>query len=244
MNGSGPSVLAALVLALGLVVAGALVGEGVVRARSADRFVTVKGSAEREVKADIAIWPLRVVASDDDLARAHAQLQQSEQKLREFLTRQGIDLADSRIQSFSVNDASAQEYGSASAVRNRYVIHETLVVRSREPEKVLAASAKVAELAAAGVVLSSAEAYGSGGPSFIFSGLNQLKPEMIAEATARAREAADQFAKDSGSALGGIRRANQGLFEILARDRAPGIDEQGQLDKVVRVVATLDYLLQ
>ena len=66
---------------------------------------------------------------------------------------------------------------------------------------------------------------------------------MIADATARAREAASQFARDSHSDLGGIRQANQGVFEILPRDQAPGIVEASQIAKVVRVVATIDYYL-
>jgi len=102
----------------------------------------------------------------------------------------------------------------------------------------------VGELVAAGVVLSSGGEYGGGGPTFIFTGLNDLKPAMIAEATARAREAAEQFARDAKSRIGGIRRANQGTFEILARDRAPGITEEGQLAKTVRVVSTVDYNLE
>jgi hypothetical protein len=237
-------VVAALLLAAGLAAGGWLAGEGVARARAGDRFVTVKGISEREVRADVAIWPLRLVASDDDLARAHARIEASAQQVREFLTRQGLDLSDSRIQGFSVSDANARDYGGPAGTRNRFVIQQTLVLRSREPEKVLAASARIGELVGAGVLLSSGGEYGSGGPTFLFTGLNDLKPQMIAEATARAREAAEQFAKDSGSALGGIRRANQGLFEILARDRAQGIDEQGQVQKVVRVVATLEYLLE
>ncbi len=226
-NGTGSGVVAALLVAAGLAAGGWLAGEGLARARASDRFVTVKGIAEREVEADIAIWPLKLVASDNDLALAHAQIQASAEKVREFLARQGIDLSDSRIQGFSVSDASARDYGGAESNRNRFVIQQTLVVRSREPEKVLAASAQIGELVGAGVLLSSGGEYGSGGPTFLFTGLNELKPAMIGEATARAREAAEQFAKDSGSAIGGIRRANQGLFEILPRDRAQGIDEQG-----------------
>jgi len=68
--------------------------------------------------------------------------------------------------------------------------------------------------------------------------------ELVAEATARAREAAEQFARDSGSRIGGIRRANQGMFEILPRDRAQGSTEEGQLAKTVRVVSTVDYSLE
>jgi hypothetical protein len=96
----------------------------------------------------------------------------------------------------------------------------------------------------AGVILTSGQQYGSGGPTFVFKGLSDLKPEMIAEATSRARASAEQFAKDSGSRLSGIRRANQGVFVILPRDRAPGIDESSQVEKTVRVVATIEYLLE
>jgi hypothetical protein len=120
-----------------------------------------------------------------------------------------------------------------------------MVVRSNQPDKVLAASQQVSELAAIGVVISSG---GSGemgsGPTFVFSGLNQLKPAMIADATARAREAAAQFARDSDTELAGIRQANQGVFEILARDQAPGISQESQIAKTVRVVSTIDYYLR
>ena len=85
---------------------------------------------------------------------------------------------------------------------------------------------------------------GGGGPTFLFTDLNKLKPEMIADATARAREAATQFARDSRSALGAIRQANQGVFEILPRDQAPGVSESSQIAKVVRVVSTIDYYLR
>jgi hypothetical protein len=232
-----------LLLALGIALGGFLVGQGFRAARSADRFVTVKGISEREVSADVAIWPLRVVASDNDLAKAHAQLEQGMEKIRAFLGRNAIDAASARVSGFAVSDAESNQFNSGRA-GNRFVINQTLVVRSSEPDKVLAASAKVGELVAAGVVLSSGGEYGGGGPTFLYTRLSDVKPAMIAEATARAREAAEQFARDSGSRIGGIRRANQGMFEILARDRAPGISEQSQLEKTVRVVSTVDYSLE
>jgi hypothetical protein len=108
----------------------------------------------------------------------------------------------------------------------------------------MAASQRVSELVAGGVVLSSSGEYGVGGPTFIFTRLNQLKPAMVAEATANAREAAQQFAADSRTGLGGIRQANQGVFVILPRDQAPGVNESGQMQKVVRVVSTVQYFLR
>jgi hypothetical protein len=102
----------------------------------------------------------------------------------------------------------------------------------------------VGELVRAGVVLSSQAEFGPSGPTFLFTRLNELKPKMIAEATARAREAAEQFARDSHSALAGIRRANQGVFEILPRDQAEGVQQESQIEKRVRVVATVEYFLK
>ena len=116
MASSGPARLfAALIVATGLGVAGWLVGHGFAAGRAADRWVTVKGISEREVSADLALWPLRLTASNNDLAKAHAQLESSLAKVREFLTREGLDLSESQVQSFSVNDANQREYGGGNA---------------------------------------------------------------------------------------------------------------------------------
>ena len=230
------------ILAAGLLLAGLLIGVGFAKGRDADHYVTVKGVSEREARADLAIWPLGVVAADDDLGRAHASVQRSVREIKTFLARNQIDTIDITLQQFAVNDALTNQYGGGQ-VTTRFVIRQTVVVRSTQPERVAAASQRVGELVSAGVVLSSGGEYGPGGPTYIFTKLNDLKPPMIAEATARAREAAEQFARDARSELGGIRRANQGIFEILPRDQAPGIFEGNQILKTVRVVSTVEYLL-
>ena len=231
------------ILAAGLLLAGLLIGVGFAKGRDADRYVTVKGVSEREARADLAIWPLGVVAADDDLGRAHASVQRSVREIKTFLVRNQIDTTDVTLQQFVVNDALTNQYAGAQ-VTTRFVIRQTVVVRSTQPERVAAASQRVGELVSAGVVLSSGGEYGPGGPTYVFTKLNDLKPPMIAEATARAREGAEQFARDARSELGGIRRANQGIFEILPRDQAPGIFEGNQILKTVRVVSTVEYLLE
>lgn len=236
--------IGAIIIAAGLIIGGWLAGQGFVRARTGDRFVTVKGISEREVRADLAIWPLRLVVSDNDLARAQTRLETNAREVYRFLARQQIDTTQVTQQDFSVTDVLSSEYRPPGATGNRYIIRQTIVVRSDQPDRVLAASQRVGELVNAGVVLSSGAEYGQGGPTFVFRRLNDLKPEMIAEATARAREAATQFAQDSRTSLGGIRRANQGVFEILPRDQAQGITEASQIDKTVRVVSTVEYLLR
>jgi len=239
------AIVPAAVIALGLTLGGFAVGNGFARARSADRYVTVKGVAEREVRANLAIWPLRVVGADNDLTAANAKVAKNLTGVREFLARHGVDTSQVQLAEFTVSDAFANEYAPDRQPANRYIIRQTMIVRSNQPDKVLAASQQVSELATIGVVVSSGgQGEMGGGPTFVFSGLNQLKPAMIADATARAREAAAQFARDSDTELAGILQANQGVFEILARDQAPGMSEESQIAKVVRVVSTIDYYLR
>lgn len=247
MDSVTPSTRVALILAVGVALGGLFIGGGFARARAADRYVTVKGVATREVQADLAIWPIRVSGADNDLGEANAKVAASVAGVRRFLTRHGIDTTQVQLTGFSVSDANADQYASDRRPTNRFIVHQTMLVRSKEPVKVLAASQQVSELAAIGVAISSGNGeYGPGGsgPSFLFTKLNELKPAMIADATARARESADQFARDSRSGMGSIRQANQGVFEILPRDQAPGITEESQIAKIVRVVSTIEYFLK
>ena len=233
----------AAILALGIIISGFLLGSGFRAGRTADRFVTVKGVAERQVEADLALWPLQLAAADNDLATAQTRMNQMVADTRAFLLEQGITDDQLTIQSFRVTDNQANRYGGAPSP-TRFIINQTLMVRSESPQALLEASQRVGELVQAGVVITSGQEYGPGGPTFLFTRLNDLKPEMLAEATGRAREAAEEFALASMSSVGKIRRANQGVFQILPRDPAPGQQEQNQLFKTVRVVTTVEYLLE
>jgi uncharacterized protein len=235
--------LPALILALGLAIGGWFVGHGFLQGRTASRYVEVKGLAEREVAADLALWPLRFVSTGDDLAVAQAEITRDTRAVYSFLARHGIDTAAVQLLALEVSDAHANRFQSERG-GTRFVIQQTVMVRSDKPQVVLAAGQRVSELVTAGVILSSSGEYGIGGPTFVFTKLNQLKPAMVAEATANARAAAQQFAADSRTGLGEIRYANQGVFVILPRDQAPGVNEGGQLQKIVRVVSTVQYLLE
>jgi Uncharacterized protein conserved in bacteria len=119
----------------------------------------------------------------------------------------------------------------------------TLMVRTTEVEKVVAASQQLGQLISAGVVLSGQGGGPIQGPVYLYTRLNDIKPSMIEEATKSARQAAEQFARDSGSRIAGLHRASQGLFQILPRDDVPGASEQQQVAKTIRVVSTVDYQL-
>jgi hypothetical protein len=231
-------VLGALILGLGLAGAGFLVGRGFERGRAADRYVTVKGLAESFETADLAVWPLRITATGNDLGRVQDQIDAGLATITLFLTEQGIEPEAIQPQRVEVTDLLAQPYRPEGAADNRFILAQTVIVRTEQVDRVARLNQQTGELVKRGVVLAD-----TGGPTYLFSRLNEIKPEMLAEATRNARVSAEQFAADSGSALAEIRRASQGVFEVLPRDPAPGLFEPNQLDKKIRVVSTVEYRL-
>jgi hypothetical protein len=236
------TLLSAAAVGLGIAVSGWFIGHGFFQGRAAERFVTVKGVSERDVLADIALWPLRFVSTHDDLGKAQSKIKENRQQVLAFLEKHGIDATAVEVHKLEVNDLLANPYRNSPA-QSRYIIAQTLMVRTTDPEKVHNASQRIGELVEAGVILSTMGGPDMG-PNYLFTRLNTLKPEMIAEATANARQAAEQFAADSGSQLGNIRRANQGVFVILPRDRAAGMRQENQRHKTIRVVSTIEYDLK
>jgi hypothetical protein len=183
-----------------------------------------------------------MVAADNDLDAAQRKITHDRRTVLAFLARFGLDSTSTELQGFEVADTRANPYQSGVAA-NRFIITTTLMVRTADPGKIRQASQRVGDLVAAGVVLTSGGP-GYGGPTYLFTRLNDLKPEMLSEATANARKAAEEFARQSGTGVGGIRRASQGVFEILPRDPAPGVMQEGQMQKTLRVVATVEYALR
>ncbi len=232
---------ASVILGVSAIISAALIGNGLTDLRTGDRYVTVKGVAEREVNADLALWPIRFVATGASLSEAQERARSSRDAIMAFLKLQAIDQNAVELQRLDVTDTRANPY-QANNGEQKFIISQTLMVRSTDIDRIRQAAQGVSELVDSGVVLSSD--YGPSGPTHVFNGLNDIKPEMIAEATSSAREAADQFAQDAKAELGGLRRANQGVFQILARDQAPGIMEQQQPVKTVRVVSTVEYYLR
>lgn len=228
---------AAGLIALGLAVAGFLIGKGVENARVGDRSVSVRGLSERIVKADLAVLPLKFAAAGDDLQAVQADVDADTATVRRFLAEQGYAAAEVDLGRFEVTDQFAREYQQQN-VAARYRVAQTVIVRTTNVDRVQATNRRLDQLLRQGVVLQD-----YAGPTYLFTKLNEVRPAMIAEATASARTGAQQFARDSGAALGGIRSATQGSFEIGGRDEAGG-EPDAQLFKKVRVVTTVNYRLR
>ncbi|MFQ3594656.1 MAG: SIMPL domain-containing protein [Sphingomonadaceae bacterium] len=222
-------------VALGLVLAGLAVGQGVAKVRQDVPTVTVRGVAERDVLADLATWTIATQTNGNDLASVQARADRDAETIRTFLQKNGFSPAEISVRGSGVS----QWYDGSRGVLN-ISLRQRFQARTNDIARMQQAFASQAEIIRAGVALDSD---GAGGLTYSFTRLNDVKPEMIAEATRAAREAADQFAADSGTKVGGIQTATQGLFTITGRDGdlGPGTDTP---DQKVRVVTTVTFRLE
>ncbi len=232
--------LSALLVGAGIIAAGWFVGKGFEAGRVQPSFVTVKGLAEREVRADMALWPIKFQVSGNDLALVQQGVEANLETISGFLIQAGFAANEIQVQGLQVNDYGLGYGGQRPA--ERYAVNQSVLVRSGNVDLVADVSRRLGELLRQGIVLQ--QDWQAMGPTYVFTRLNDIKPDMIAEATNEARRAADQFAQDSGAALGGIRTADQGVFQILPRDQLAGSGEAEQIFKTVRVVSTISYNLE
>jgi hypothetical protein len=222
-------------LLLGFIALGVLLGEAAIRVKKFDRTVIVKGLSEREVPADIAIWPLSFQDASNDLGSLFDSVQKKNALIASFLAAHGISKDTVTVGAPAVTDRFAQAYGETGNIPYRYTATSTVTVYTGDVAAVRKAMNDLISLGQKGVALSG-EGY-QGQTQFEFTGLAKLKPEMIEEATKNARAVAEKFAEDSDSRLGKIRSAQQGQFSIENRDSTtPHI-------KRVRVVSTIEYHL-
>ena len=188
----------------GLVILGFLISSAAIKVKSLDRTVTVKGLSEREVPANIAIWPITFSEADNDLSHLYSVIQKKVDMIIEFLNKHGFTDDDISISAIAIVDRQAQGYGDSSKIKFRYSADSTITVYSREVDTVRNTMKNLFELGEQGIAIARQD-YKTRS-QFLFTNLNEIKPEMIEEATKNARRVAMKFAKDSNSKLGKIKK--------------------------------------
>jgi len=234
MNGKNALILG-LSLIIGLASLGYLLGSSIVKFRAFERSVTVKGLSEREVPADIALWPITFTRADNDLSALYTGIEKDRKAIVSFLAGAGFEEKEITVNAPVITHKLAQEYGGGERVKFRYVAHQSVTVYTGKVRKVREAMPFLADLGKKGIVFVRNDYENR--TEYLFTGLNAIKPSMIEEATRNARKVAEKFANDSQSRLGKIKKARQGQFSIADRDsHTPYI-------KKIRVVSTIEYYL-
>jgi len=228
--------IAAALLAVGMVVGGYLLGDGLKRAHLADRAVTMRGLAERNVTADLATWTINFTAQGTELDAVRADSDQRAATVTAFLRQAGFP-----AEAVTDGGGSVNQFYDTNRGANQVTVNRRIQLRTNDVMRARAAYARQFELIRGGVAIQDGS-----GIQYSFTQLNAIKPAMIAEATRNARQAAEQFAHDSSTGVGGIRSATQGYFSIGARDGDPTAEGGGGNDspfQKVRVVTTIEFYL-
>lgn len=227
--------ISSIIIAAALVIAGFALRSGIVTFKDRDCQVSVKGLCEKEVKANKVTWPLVYKEIGSDPTAMYSTMEQKNQQIVKFLKAGGLTDEEISVNPPSITDRQADNYGN-EMLSYRYKATSVITVTSQNVDRVRTLMRKQTELMKQGIALVSEE-YGENKVVYEFTGLNDIKPQMVEEATKNARQTAEKFAADSGSRLGKISHASQGQFSIEDRDATtPYI-------KNVRVVVTMDYQL-
>lgn len=235
MQQNNKTIIATLIIALGLFLMGNRIQVGLQNGLSDERYVTVRGLSERVVPANKVVWPLVYKEVGNDLKQLANQVNYKNKIIVEYLQSKGITQDEISVSAPEIIDLQAERYVNQN-VPYRYNLRTIITVSSQQVELVRTLINEQGELLDRGIAIVSGE-YDTN-IDYQFTDLNQLKPDMIAEATRNARHAAEQFAEDSNSKLGKIKNASQGQFTITDRDQyTPHL-------KNVRVVTSVTYFLK
>jgi hypothetical protein len=228
--------LPSVVISLAICLAGYFIGNMHKQGKKYDRHVAVKGLSEREVPADLAVWPMTIALAGNDLQSLERDIEFQNREVYQFFIKQGFKESEITRGVLNITDAYANLYGSSGQrPEYRYQGNSEFTVRTTEIDKLQKALTASPELLSKGILLGSKNNWRP--IEYLFTDLNEIKPAMIEEATRNAREVAERFAQDSRSEVGDILIARQGLFTIEDRDQStPQI-------KTVRVVSTIDFQL-
>lgn len=228
--------VAAVIVALGMCCMGGSIRSGIVRFKTLDRKVTVKGLSEREVLANKVTWPLIYKELGNDPSAMYELIEQKNQKVVSFLKAEGLGNDEISVNPPTIRDRQADNYDN-EIMNYRYKAECVIIVTSTDIDKVRRLMRRQSELMKQGIALVSEE-YGDNSVRYEYTGLNDIKQEMVEEAMKNAKTTAEQFARDADARLDGVITAQQGQFSIDDRDRnTPYI-------KRVRVVNTVEYALK
>ena len=229
--------LAALLMAIGIALAGYFISETVYKSRVALNTAVVKGLAERRVSADKAFWTIGYTVTGDnqaDISQLYKQSESDQGKIIALLKNSGF--SDEEIKP-GVIDYLKEEFRDENQklVEQRHYLVGEIEVQTSKVQLVSEGRSKLNTLIAQGLDVK------NNAPTYHFTKLNDIKPAMLKEATRNARLAANEFATNAGVKVGGIRSARQGGFVI--RDVGQSYGDTKKIEKDVRVVTNVTFLL-
>jgi hypothetical protein len=250
------------IISLAIIGSAFIIRDGLVNINKGSEFITVKGLAEQVVKADFAIWVIPVSSYGEEFDVAKDKINSDVEKIIKHLKKHEIEDSEITQDVMRIYDKMAQRYYDPNNKASRFAIDHQLIIKTNKVDAIQKASLSMNDVLQAGVMFSS-EGYGNSysAPKYLFTKLNDVKPEMLSAAMVEAKKAADQLLAPSGNKVGKIKKASQGMFTIYSREATgsgSGIDVRASyggsnryssneayfIEKVLRVIANVEYYVE
>ena len=231
-------IIAGAFIAIGLSLTGYFVSQTIYNAKIALNTAEVKGLAERRVKANRANWMVSFSITgtkQSEIPALYKKSEENQRKITAILKENGLE--DNEIKP-GVIDYYYNEYrdDNHKLVDERHTLTGYINIETDKVDQISGIRSEVNKLISQGIQINNPP------PTYRFTGLNSIKPEMLREATKNARLAANEFAENAGATVGGIRSARQGNFFV--RDAGEEYGDTAKIEKDVRVVTTITFFLK
>jgi hypothetical protein len=233
-----------IIFSVALIIAAAVLGYQVKQVGGGRETISVKGLAEKPIKADRAEWAVNLQVQGATIADALGKLRKERPALDQFLGKAGFEaavLTESNESAEPNYEQMEGRNGNMRSVQVGYVARQSITVNTAEIGKILTAAKVIVQFEADGHPVSFGE------PQFLVSNLEDVKMSLIGAAMQNSRARAEEFAKNGGVEVGAMRSASQGAFYILPASANADVSDWGgtydksTIDKIARVVVTVDY---
>jgi hypothetical protein len=236
--------LRTIIFSVALIIAASVLGYQVKQVGGGRESISVKGLAEKPIKADRAEWTVSLQVKGATIADALGKLRKERPALDQFLGTAGFEAAVLTESNESAEPNYEQvegRTGNMRSVQDGHIARQSITINTTDIGKILAAARGIVQFEADGHTVN----YGE--PQFMVSNLEDVKMSLIGAAMQNSRARAEEFAKNGGVEVGAMRSASQGAFYILPASANADVSDWGgtydktTVDKIARVVVTVDY---
>ena len=232
--------LAGLFLAAGLVLSAMLATSAWLKIKNS-QFITVKGSVQKNVESDLAIWSGGFQVDGATLLEAQHQIQADRVVVAKFLTDAGV--TNFFFGSIGIEELKASQKSTDGWVTQRmtgFHLTQNVCVESADVDRLDRLDST--PLVEQNVIFTVAPT------DFIYTKAGDTKIEMLADATKDARARAEQIASQGGRRIARLQSADQGIFQITPLHSVAtswqGESDTGSRRKTITAVVTATFLLK
>ncbi|KGN72918.1 hypothetical protein HR11_07595 [Porphyromonas macacae] len=205
------SLIITIIASVALILTAAVFGSRIAQIKKPAKAVKVTGICERTFESDLIVWKARFSAQNMDLQSGFSQLKEDREQVLKFLEGKGIakDMID--LSSISVEKMFDSRYNNNNYynVFTGYKLTQTVKIESNDVDKIEKISKDVTELINNDVMIESEM------PKYYYTKLDDLKIEMLENASADAYERASVIAQGSRSKIDRLTQSQMGVFQIV-----------------------------